>query len=96
MSIIIPDRLKQDPLFFNLRQKGASVISEAAANRQDIRPARIGLLNLMPAAVMKQTEEQWLKYISHTLLQIEPILLKFDDDDARTKRREQSQTVISL
>ncbi len=57
------------------------MISEAAANRQDIRPARIGLLNLMPAAVMKQTEEQWLKYISHTLLQIEPILLKFDDDD---------------
>lgn len=56
------------------------MISEAAASRQDIRPARIGLLNLMPAAAMEQTEEQWLKYISHTLLQIEPILLKFDDD----------------
>ncbi len=80
MSIIVPDRMKRDPLFVNLMQHGASVISEEAARMQDIRPARIGLLNLMPAAAMGQTEEQWLKYISHTLLQIEPVLLKFDDD----------------
>ncbi len=56
-----------------------------------MRPARIGLLNLMPAAVMGRTEEQWLSYMSHTVLQIEPVLLKFDSDvrdhEASSRRR---------
>jgi homoserine O-succinyltransferase len=29
---------------------------------------------------MKRTETQWLQYMSHSVLQIEPVLVKFDDD----------------
>jgi homoserine O-succinyltransferase/O-acetyltransferase len=79
MPIIISD-LKTQTLAKRLTKAGAAVITENAAAHQDIRAARIGLLNLMPAAAMEVTEVQWLRYISHTILQIEPILIKFDDD----------------
>lgn len=78
MPIIIPEGAEY--LGSRLDNAGAAVVSELAAAQQDIRPARIGLLNLMPAAAMERTEIQWLRYISHTVLQIDPVLIKFDDD----------------
>ena len=45
MPIRIPDEL---PARRILEQEGVSVMTEATANRQDIRPLRIALLNLMP------------------------------------------------
>lgn len=39
----------------------------------------------MPAATMPATEVQWLRYISNTLLQVEPVFIKFDDDWRETK-----------
>lgn len=63
-----------------LTKSGAVVLTHDEAITQDIRPARVGLLNLMPAPAMETTENQWLRYISNTVLQIEPVLLKFDDD----------------
>jgi homoserine O-succinyltransferase len=78
MPIITPEN---DPgLFQRLEQAGAAVLTQEAAQAQDIRPARIGILNLMPATAMEATELQWLKNISHTVLQVEPVLLRFDDD----------------
>lgn len=78
MSIIVPDGDKQ--LLKRLQKSGAAVVTEEEAAHQDIRPARIGILNLMPATSMETTETQWLRYISRTVLQIEPVLVKFDDD----------------
>jgi len=45
MPIKIPDALPARAL---LEQEGVMVMSESSAVRQDIRPLRIGLLNLMP------------------------------------------------
>jgi homoserine O-succinyltransferase len=69
-----------------LRTAGALTISEEDARKQNMRPARIGLLNLMPAATMQAAEVQWLRYISNTLLQVEPVLIKFDDDPRATAK----------
>ena len=45
MPIRIPSKL---PAFDVLKSEGVDVMSNTDANRQDIRPLRIGLLNLMP------------------------------------------------
>jgi homoserine O-succinyltransferase len=79
MPIIIPTG-EMSGLHERLSAAGAAVISQEQAEQQDIRPARIALLNLMPAEAMKRTETQWLQYMSHSVLQIEPVLVKFDDD----------------
>lgn len=78
MPVIIPS--DQSNLFSRLSKSGAVVLSEEQALAQDIRPARIGLLNLMPAPAMESTENQWIRYISNTVLQVELVFLKFDND----------------
>lgn len=80
MPIIIPDG-ELGGLYERLSNAGAAVLYEEQALQQDIRPARIALLNLMPAESMERTETQWLRYMSHSVLQVEPILMKFDNDD---------------
>lgn len=90
MPIIAPAETSDPEFFARLERCGAAVIDEDSAQHQDIRPARIGLLNLMPAAVMEDTELRWLRFISHTVLQIDPVLLKFDNDcrdTAKSKRQ---------
>ena len=78
MPIILPER--ETNLYDTLKASGAAVIYEREALRQDIYPARIGLLNLMPAAAMARSESHWLRAISDSVLQVEPIFIKFDDD----------------
>jgi homoserine O-succinyltransferase len=70
MPIKIPDRSPSTSL---LRAEGVDVIGQATAARQDIRPLRVLLLNLMPAKV--KTEVQLARLLSHTPLQIELFLL---------------------
>ena len=53
MPIKIPSDL---PAFNVLRDEGVMVMDDFKANRQDIRPLKIGLLNLMPKKI--QTEKQ--------------------------------------
>jgi homoserine O-succinyltransferase len=50
------------------------VMTEASAKRQDIRPLRIGLLNLMPNKI--KTETQFARLIGATPLQVELTLVK--------------------
>jgi homoserine O-succinyltransferase len=78
MPIRIPERL---PAHDVLRREGVYVMSEETANRQDIRPLRIGLLNLMPKKV--QTETQFARLIGATPLQIELTLIRMSEH--RTK-----------
>ena len=55
------------------------VISDDQAERQDIRALRIGLLNLMPTKVRKQTEIQFGRLFGSTPLQIDLQLIRMTD-----------------
>lgn len=70
MPIKIPNDL---PARVELEREGMMVMSEADAIRQDIRPLRIGLLNLMPQK--QKTETQLARLIGATPLQIELTLV---------------------
>jgi len=70
MPIKVPDR---SPAEAALHEEGVEVIPDATALKQDIRPLKVLLLNLMPAKVA--TEVQIARLLSHTPLQIELSLL---------------------
>ncbi|NJM92644.1 MAG: homoserine O-succinyltransferase [Rhodospirillaceae bacterium] len=70
MPIKIPDDL---PAGRTLQEEGVVIISEHDAIRQDIRPLRIAMLNLMPEKI--KTETQLARLIGATPLQIEFTLL---------------------
>ncbi len=93
MPIIVPAETEDPQFFQRLEDSGAAVIGEEEASHQDVRPARIGLLNLMPGPVMERTEQRWLRFISHTVLQIEPVLVKFDSDTRETPGSSREQTL---
>jgi homoserine O-succinyltransferase len=71
MPIKIPNDLPARPV---LEREGVMVLSESDAVRQDIRPLRIGLLNLMPNK--DRTETQFARLIGATPLQVEMTLIK--------------------
>ena len=70
MPIKIPNNL---PARAILEREGVGVISETDAIRQDIRPMRIALLNLMPNKI--KTEAQIARLAGSTPLQVEMTLL---------------------
>ncbi|MDQ2092852.1 homoserine O-succinyltransferase [Rhodalgimonas zhirmunskyi] len=74
MPIKLPSSL---PAFDVLTREGVQVMDEGAAARQDIRPLRIGLLNLMPKKI--QTENQFARLIGATPIQIEFVLIRMSD-----------------
>lgn len=78
MPIKIPADL---PAFDVLKKEGVMVMSEHQAALQDIRPLRIGLLNLMPKKI--QTENQFARLIGATPLQIELSLIRMSDHHAK-------------
>lgn len=78
MPITLPDDL---PAFKVLAQEGVMVLSDDEASRQDIRPLRIGLLNLMPKKI--QTETQFARLIGATPLQIDFQLIRMSDHESR-------------
>ena len=71
MPIRIPDTL---PARQTLVDEGVMVMDENTAARQDIRPLRIGLLNLMPNKI--RTETQIARLIGATPLQVEMTLVR--------------------
>ena len=79
MPITLPADL---PAYDVLSEEGVMVMSEAAAARQDIRPLRIGLLNLMPKKI--QTETQFARLIGATPLQIELSLIRMTEHRSKT------------
>jgi homoserine O-succinyltransferase/O-acetyltransferase len=78
MPIKIPDDL---PARATLDAEGVMVMREADAVRQDIRPLRIGLLNLMPNKI--KTETQIARLLGPTPLQVELTLVKMTNHVAR-------------
>ncbi|MGB1390207.1 MAG: homoserine O-acetyltransferase/O-succinyltransferase family protein, partial [Paracoccaceae bacterium] len=70
MPVTLPSDL---PAFDVLTREGVMVMAEDRAARQDIRPLRIGLVNLMPKKI--QTETQFARLLGATPLQIELSLI---------------------
>ncbi len=71
MPIKIPAEL---PAYNVLSKENIFVMNVERANTQDIRPLKIGILNLMPIKI--QAENQLLRYLSNTPLQVEVVLLQ--------------------
>ena len=78
MPIKIPTDL---PAFDVLTREGVMVMGEDQASRQDIRPLRIGLLNLMPKKI--QTENQFARLIGATPLQIDLSLIRMSEHQTK-------------
>ncbi len=87
MPITLPETL---PAYDVLRREGVMVMSPDRAARQDIRPLRIGLLNLMPKKI--QTETQFARLIGATPLQIDLQLLRMTEHQTRTTAAEHMET----
>lgn len=83
MPIKIPENL---PAYDVLTHEGVMVMPENQASRQDIRPLRIALLNLMPRKI--QTEIQFSRLIGATPLQIELTLIRMSDHQSKTTAAE--------
>lgn len=83
MPIKLPENL---PAFDVLTREGVMVMSDDRATRQDIRPLRIGLLNLMPKKI--QTENQFARLIAATPLQIELSLIRMSEHQTRNTAAE--------
>lgn len=71
MPIKIPIEL---PAFKVLSEENIFVMHDERAKSQDIRPLRIAILNLMPKKIV--AENQLLRYLSNTPLQVEITLLQ--------------------
>ena len=78
MPIKLPNNL---PAFNVLQSEGVSVMTEAQASRQDIRPLQIALLNLMPKKIA--TETQFARLIGATPLQIEFTLIRMSEHQSK-------------
>ena len=83
MPIKIPSDL---PAYDVLTNEGVMVMSPDQAARQDIRPLRIALLNLMPKKI--QTENQFARLIGATPLQIDLTLIRMSEHRTRNTAAE--------
>ena len=87
MPITLPATL---PAFDVLRNEGVMVMSPERAARQDIRPLKIGLLNLMPKKI--QTENQFARLIGATPLQIDLQLIRMSEHTTKNTAAEHMAT----
>lgn len=71
MTIIIPDKYHIKDA---LERQRIQCISDVAASRQDIRPLRIGVLNIMPKA--EEYEYSLLIPLGRSIIQIDPIWIR--------------------
>ncbi|MGI1663301.1 homoserine O-acetyltransferase MetA [Palleronia sp. KMU-117] len=83
MPITLPQNL---PAFGVLRNEGVMVMAQDLASHQDIRPIRIGLLNLMPKKI--QTETQFARLIGATPLQIDFQLIRMTEHETKNTAAE--------
>ena len=87
MPITLPSDL---PAYDILSREGVMVMSPGRAAMQDIRPLRIGLLNLMPKKI--QTENQFARLIGATPLQIDLQLIRMSDHESRNTAADHMET----
>jgi homoserine O-succinyltransferase len=90
MPIRIPDHL---PARKTLEEEGVVVMDSTRAARQDIRPLRIGLLNLMPNK--ERTETQFSRLIGATPLQVDLTLVRVTDHKSKHTSEDYLKTFYS-
>lgn len=71
MPIIIPENLPAGEI---LSKENVFIMGKVRAIKQDIRPLRIAIVNLMPTKIV--TEAQFLRLIANTPLQVEIVLVQ--------------------
>ena len=83
MPIKIPNKL---PAAKVLSNENIFVMPEKRASKQDIRPLRIGILNLMPTKI--ETETQLARLLGNTPLQVEVELVQVSTHKAKNVSQE--------
>ncbi len=83
MPIRVPDDL---PAVNFLRNENVFVMTSTRASTQNIRPLKVLVLNLMPKKI--ETENQFLRLLSNSPLQIDIQLLRIDSRESRNTPRE--------
>ncbi|HML37657.1 MAG TPA: homoserine O-succinyltransferase [Bacillota bacterium] len=78
MPILIPKGL---PAYKILKEENVFVMQEHRALKQDIRPLRIAIVNLMPTKEV--TETQLIRMLANTPLQVDLQLLTMDSHDSK-------------
>ncbi len=87
MPIRLPSTL---PAFATLKREGVMVMGDRAADKQDIRPLKIALLNLMPKKI--QTETQFARLIGASPLQVELTLIRMSEHQSKTTSAEHMES----
>lgn len=87
MPIKLPAAL---PAFRVLQDEGVMVMDDTVADRQDIRPLRIALLNLMPMKI--RTENQFARLIGATPLQIDLHLVRMTEHQSKHTASDHMET----
>ena len=78
----MPIRVQNDlPVKEILEQENIFVMDESRAMQQDIRPLKIGLLNLMP--LKEDTELQILRMLSNTPLQVDVVFVNVSSHESK-------------
>lgn len=83
MPINVPNSL---PAIEELKNENIFIMEESQATRQDIRPLRVALLNLMP--VKKVAETDLIRNLSNTSLQVELDLLYMEEHKSKNTPQE--------
>lgn len=78
MPICIPDSL---PAVDVLRKENIFIMTSSRANTQEIRPLKLLFLNLMPKKI--ETENQFLRLLSNSSLQVDIQLLRIDQRESK-------------
>ena len=90
----MPINIKGDlPAVQVLSQEGIFIMTSERAEKQDIRPLRIAILNIMPTK--EQTETQLLRLLSNTPLQLEIVLLHPATHTSKNTSKEYLNTFYS-
>lgn len=87
MPVIIPVDLPASEI---LTQEQIFVMHQQRAQTQDIRPLKLGILNLMPTKIT--TETQLLRLISNTSLQVDVDLIHMATHESKNVSREHLDT----
>ena len=87
MPITLPENL---PAYDVLSREGVMVMTPERAQAQEIRPLRIGLLNLMPKKI--QTENQFARLIGATPLQIDFQLIRMSAHQTKNTAADHMET----
>ncbi|AFJ48749.1 homoserine O-acetyltransferase MetA [Shimwellia blattae] len=87
MPIRVPDEL---PAVNFLRQENVFVMTTSRASGQEIRPLKVLILNLMPKKI--ETENQFLRLLSNSPLQLDIRLLRIDHRESRNTPAEHLDT----